>query len=370
LATTKTPLQRNQCEPMNIFTHRVTVGLMLVAGCGSKASDTASNKTAAPGVKVALTAAVEASTPEILTVTGLVAAEQRTDVSPDTAGKVLQVMVERGQKVKQGAPLVRLDTRNAQLGATEARANLAAVRAQRQLAEDECKRSEQLLGKGAITQSQYDRERTSCTAALQQVAAAEARTQMITKSISDGIVRAPFDGEVTQKMASPGMWVGPGVPLVTLVDADPLHVDLAVPEGAFAHLKQGQAVDVEATAFAGQVFKAKITRLGGEVGRMNRAITVEAQLDPGSPLLAGMFAESRIVVGEKKLPVIPASAAVQRSKTWRVFVAVNGQLEERVVQLGPAPSATEISIRAGLAVGEKVATTITPQIVDGLKLIP
>ncbi len=350
----------------------VTVSLAATfasTGCGKKTDGKPTTKAATPAVNVALSTAAEAPTPVILTVTGLVAAEQRTDVSPDTAGKVLQVMVERGQKVKRGAPLVQLDTRNAQLGANEARANLAGLRAQRQLAEDECKRSEQLLGKGAITQSQYDRERTSCTAALQQVTAAEARTQMITKSISDGIVRAPFDGEITQKMASPGMWVGPGLALVTLVDADPMHVDLAVPEGAFSSIKAGQTVEVETTAFAGQTFTATITRIGGEVGRMNRSITVEAQLQPGTPLLAGMFAETRIVTGTAKLPVIPKTAAVLRGKTWRVFVAQNGQLEERVVQLGPSPGPDQVSIRQGVAAGDKVATTITPAIVDGLKII-
>lgn len=353
--------------PHSLF--MLTTLVIVASGCNKKSGGQAASKATVAPVKVALTTVAEGPTPEILTVTGLIAAEQRTDVSPDTAGKVLQVYVERGQKVKRGAPLVQLDTRNAQLNANEARANLAALQAQRQLAQDECKRSEQLLAKGAITQSQYDRERTSCTAALQQVTAAEARTQMITKSISDGIVRAPFDGEVTQKMASPGMWVGPGTPLVTLVDADPMHVDLSVPEGKFADIKDGQTVEVEATAFAGRTFTAKVTRIGGEVGRMNRSITVEAQLEAGTPLLSGMFAETRIVTGSTKLPLVPKASLVMRGKTWRAFVARNGQLEERVVQIGPSPGPDQVSIRQGLAVGDKVVTAVTPEIVDGLKII-
>lgn len=339
------------------------------AACGNKTpATTAQAKPVAAPVAVPLTTVATQAAPDVIAVTGLVAADQRADVSADTNGRVVAVRVERGQRVKQGEALVMLDTRSAALGATEARANLAAVRAQRALAEEECKRSEQLLAKGAITQSQFDRERTNCTAALQQVAAAEARTQMIAKSVADGVVRAPFDGLITQKMAVPGMWAGPGIPLVTLVDDDPLRLDLAVPEGLFAQIKEGLEVNVEATAFAGQSWKATISRMGGEVGRQNRSITVEARLAPGSPLLPGMFAEAKIVVGQKQLPVVPKTAVVKKGKNWRAFVAVGGQLEERVVQISAAHEAGAVAIRSGLASGEKVATTVTPQIVDGLRI--
>src|SRR5204863_1222232 len=132
--------------------------------------------------------------PNRLIVTGTVVPDESCDVAAGIAGKVVAVMVERGDTAKAGDALIRLDTRNAQLGAREANANLEAARAQKQLAQDECARAQSLFDKGAITKSEYEREQTSCTAALQQVTAAEARTQMITKSISDGIVRAPFAG--------------------------------------------------------------------------------------------------------------------------------------------------------------------------------
>jgi RND family efflux transporter MFP subunit len=341
------------------------------SACSKKPSVATVDKTVAAAVSLPTTVAIEAATPKVLIVTGLIAADQRTDVSADTAGKVLAVMVERGQRVKQNQPLVRLDTRNAVLGATEARANLASITAQRQLAEEECKRSEALLAKGAITQSQYDREKTSCTSALQQVAAAQARSQMIGKSIADGIVRAPFDGQITQKMASPGMYVGPGVALMTLIDDDPLHIDLSIPEGAIGRVAENQVVELVATSFENKVFKAKVTRISGEVGRTSRAITVEALIEPGSQLLPGMFAEARINIGSEPLPSIPATAVVKRGKTYRAFVVVNGQLEERVVQLGPEPSAQMVSIRSGIVVGDKVITVVNDsktKITDGMRV--
>ena len=77
-----------------------------------------------------------------------------------------------------GQPVVQLDVRNAALSAREAQANLESARAQKQLAEEECKRTKTLLDKGAITRSEYNRQATQCTSTLQQVSAAQARADM------------------------------------------------------------------------------------------------------------------------------------------------------------------------------------------------
>jgi membrane fusion protein (multidrug efflux system) len=340
-----------------------------LAACRKSGADT-SRKDAAPPVPTATVIAAEAETPELLTLTGSIVPDESSDVASDIAGKVVAVMVERGDTVKAGDPLVRLDTRNAQLGAREANANLAAARAQRQLAQDECARAQALFDKGAITKSQYEREQTSCTAALQQVAAAEARTQMITKSIADGIVRAPFAGTVSDRLIAPGEWVAPGVRLVTLVDADPLKVELTVAEAAVPRIALDQEVEVEAVAFPGKAFPGKLTRMGAEIGRQTRALTVEATLEPGSPLVPGMFVEARIVVGSRKLPAVPRTAVVKRGQTWRAFVIVKDHLEERVVQLGPPPAEGQVSIVKGVAAGEVLAASVDDKTVDGTRVQP
>src|SRR5215813_7295619 len=112
--------------------------------------------------------------PANVPLTGMIAADQRSEVTADTQGKVVSVLVERGQRVKMGQPVVQLDVRNAALSAREAQANLEAARAQKQLAEEECKREQVLFEKGAITRSEYDRQMTQCTSTLQQVSAAQA----------------------------------------------------------------------------------------------------------------------------------------------------------------------------------------------------
>jgi len=330
-------------------------------GAGSKAPPP-------PPAKVPLVVAQEAPSPDVLTLTGMIAADQRSEVTADTQGKVIAVLVERGQRVKMGQPVVQLDVRNASLSAREAQANLEAARAQKQLAEEECKRTQTLLDKGAITRSEYDRQATQCTSTLQQVSAAQARADIFSKSVADGLVRAPFDGQVTEKSVAPGEWVAPGRTLFTLVDDDPLRIELSVPEASVRAIQKDEKVELSAVAQPGKTYTAKVSRIGGEIGK-SRSLIVEATLDPQSDLVPGMFAEAHVIVGQTARPVIPADAVVKRAKLWHAYVAVKGELQDRIVQIGPAPGPGQVSILQGLNKGDKVVAKITDQITDGLRVV-
>src|SRR5574338_622974 len=101
--------------------------LLALVGC-KKPSDSGEGSAKpppAPPLKVVTATVAEGPTPDEIVVTGRVTADQRSDVTADTQGKVINVMIERNQRVKLGQPVVQLDVRNAALGAREAQANLA-----------------------------------------------------------------------------------------------------------------------------------------------------------------------------------------------------------------------------------------------------
>ncbi len=365
----------------------VVLALATLIACNKKDADTATKAPPAPPVKVETVAAVEAPVPELLTLTGMVAADQRSEVTADTQGKVIAVMIERGQRVKMGDPVVRLDVRSAALSSREAQANLAAARSQKELAEGECKRVQSLLDKGAITRSEYDRQMAACTGAVQQVAAAQARAEMITKSVSDGLVRAPFEGVVVEKNVTPGEWVAPGRALFTLLDDSPLRIELSVPEKAVRAIRVDQPVSLTAVANPCYRYNAKVTRIGGEVGR-TRSLIVEATIDAMTPVLLdtpeckdtlaqvktdlvpGMFAEARVEIAKVKRPVVPDDAVDKRGKLMHVFVAAKGEVEDRIVQVAAADEPGKVAIVKGIEVGEQVVRKAkgNPAIVDGLRI--
>jgi membrane fusion protein, multidrug efflux system len=358
------------------------VAVLALTACNKKGEDGAAKPAPAPPVKVAFVTAAEAETPKVLVLTGTVAAAQRSEVTADTQGKVIAVMIERGQRVAMGQPVVRLDVRNAAYSGREAQANLAAARAQKDLADEECKRTKSLLDKGAITRSEFDRQNTQCTSAQQQVQAAQARTEMMMKAVTDGVVSAPFKGIVADKNVSPGEWVQPGRALFTLVDDDPLKVELSVPEAAVAAVQLDQRVELTSVSHPEKIYTATVKRIGGEIGR-TRSLIVEAVVDkspgdtgsaapmttPNPELVPGMFVEAHVVIGKVTRPVLPTDAVARRGKTYHAFVEHKGELEERLVQLGPTPGPGQVSIEQGIAKGDKVVAKVTPQIVDGLKVV-
>lgn len=339
----------------------LAMGSMVACG-GAKKGDAA--KPVEKTVKVATITIAEAQAPTFVTVTGTVTADQSSNVASQVPGKVAAVLVELGDVVKTGQPLLKLDTSTAALNAAEAQAQLRAAQAQKANGETECGKSKALFEQGAISQSQYERERVGCVGLDETVAAAEARTRSVFKMVGDGVIRAPFAGVVSARRVNVGEWVSPGMGLITVVDEDPLTLELSVPEMYTGKIATGQMVDFEVAAFPDQVFHAKVARLGGEVGRQTRTMTVEADVNKGSPVRSGMFAEARVLLGEEMRPVVPKTALVKRGTSWRVFVVNGRYAEERVVERGVALG-EQVVILGGLKTGDVVVDPIPPDLVDG-----
>src|ERR1044071_2503839 len=104
--------------------------LASLSACKKPGSETDAKAPPSAPEKLELVAAQEAPAPDVLVLTGVIAADQRSEVTADTQGKVIAVLVERGQRVKMGQPVVQLDVRNASLSAREAQANLESARAE------------------------------------------------------------------------------------------------------------------------------------------------------------------------------------------------------------------------------------------------
>lgn len=343
----------------------VLLSILFLVACNEATADHATSKPpATPRETIARQLVIEELTPDVLPLTGRLTADQRADVTADTQGKVIAVYVKRGQRVKKGDPVVRLDVRSAAMQSAEAAANLASARAEKKNAEIECQRAERLYAQGAITRSEADRTATRCESAVSQVSAATARASVIAKGVSDGVVRAPFDGVVSSKAVNVGEWVAPGRALFTLVDAEPLTIELAVPESAVREIELGQPVTLTMVSAPGTIYRAKITRLAAEISS-SRSMIAEATLEPTVDLVPGMFAEAEVVVGHTMRPVIPRSAAVLRGKDWHVFVVKETELEDRVVQIGPAATSDEVAVLANLAKDEIVVREPSPTTADG-----
>jgi membrane fusion protein, multidrug efflux system len=241
---------------------------------------------AQPPTAIAVVTAKTADVPEALTGIGTIEAVHQVTVTPEVAGRIVQIDFESGSMVKAGDPLIQLYDK-------PDRADLLNFEAQQRLAELNLKRSQQLVGR-YTPQATVDQDQ----ATLDQAASGIAKTQAV---IAQKLVKAPFDGQLGIRQIDLGEYVQAGAPVVTLTNLDQLYVNFTLPEQAKSQIASGQDVKITADAYPGQEFDAKLATIDPQVTADTRVLKLQAVLNnPGHLLLPGMFANVSVV-----LPVHP-----------------------------------------------------------------
>jgi membrane fusion protein (multidrug efflux system) len=341
----------------------------LAVGCKKPeppAAELTSAQPPVPTVKVQTTPVVEQMMPEYLTLTGSLKASQESEVAADAIGKVTATFVERGQKVKQGDTLAILDARGASITAAQAAAQTGLARAQLDQAQKECDRVKSLFQSGAISQAEFDRTTSQCQTTQFSAAAAQAQQQNAQKIVGDSVIRAPFTGVVGERYVNVGQYVQASTKIVSLYAPDPLRLELTVPEANVGNIKPEQAVKFGVASFGDdQEFTGIVKFISPNVRPTTRDLVIEA-LVPNleGKLRPGMFAVAKLVVGEKKRPVVP-SAGIKKDETGaRVFVIADKRISERLVQVG-AEKEGLTAVIAGVKPGETVVSELGPDVRDG-----
>ncbi len=304
--------------------------------------------------------------PEYLVLTGSLRADQESNIAADASGKVLQLLVERGQAVMRGQVIATLDARSATLGATAAQAQAKLAQSQLEQAQKECERVKHLLETGAISQAEYDRQTSQCTVQQWSAAAAEAQQQSATKLLGDTSIRAPFDGIIGERMVNVGQYVQPSTQVASIYDPDPLRLQVTVPEANLAEVKPGTPVTFSVAAFRDERFTATVKYISPNVRESTRDLVVEA-IAPNheARLRPGMFAVARLELSERPHAVVPTNAVKRDDTEARVFVVGPAkEVQERLVQLGETKGGV-VAVLGGVKAGEAVVLQPGPDVRDG-----
>ncbi|EEA04090.1 efflux transporter, RND family, MFP subunit [Burkholderia sp. H160] len=197
----------------------------VLAACGGKTPS--DPRTEAPVVRIAI---VEGSTLGARSFTGTVAARVQSDLGFRVSGKVLERLVNAGQTVKRGQPLMRIDPVDLKLAAQAQQEAVAAARARaQQTAEDEA-RYRDLRGTGAISASAYDQVKAAADAAKAQLSATEAQADVAHNASRYTELVADGDGVVMETLAEPGQVVNAGQTVVRLAHAGRREAVIQLPE--------------------------------------------------------------------------------------------------------------------------------------------
>jgi membrane fusion protein, multidrug efflux system len=380
-------------------------GALGFAAC-STGNAKATEPQAAVAVEVASSTAVEQPIARFVRATGTLMAEDQADVAAETAGRVVATPIERGSRVAEGGELARVVATETNAQLKEAEANAAQIearlgltseaaldvnnvpevqtaKASYELAQGEFNRIKSLLDQRVVSQSEYDQRRTQMEATRQQyeaakngaaqqyqsLQAARARVSLARKASADTSVRAPFAGQVGERLVAVGDYVTKGMKVATVVRVNPLRVQLTIPEQFVSAVAVGQAVTFEVDAYQGRQFEGQIKYLSPSLEATQRALTVEALVpNPNGVLKPGLFATARIQQPQKTPGVLVPAGAVQTSAgTSRVYVVNGDHVDERIVTTGETLGEL-VEITKGLKAGERVATKNVNQLADGIKV--
>lgn len=250
-----------------------------------------------PPVNVTATNAEQRDWQSRLPAIGTLRAIQGVTVTAEVSGIVRNILFVSGDKVKQNQPIVQLenDVEEATLRTAEADLGLAQV---------EYERGKSLVGRQAISKSEYDRlaaQLNRSTATVAQLRAALAKKRIL----------APFDGTIGIRRVDVGDYVSPGTEIVTLQDLSTLLIDFFLPEQDFPLLKPGQAVTVRVAAYPEQSFEARIEAISPRVDNETRNLLVRASMaNPDGKLLPGMFANLEVQLPDSAPRVVVPETAV------------------------------------------------------------
>jgi RND family efflux transporter MFP subunit len=229
----------------------------------------------------------------------------RAAVGPQlVAAYVDTVLVRPGAAVKRGDVLAAVA------------ASARALDAKRAALAKESQRISSLLDGGFVSPNEVDQKSAEVASMEAQLAAAKAQLAGRSLEVNDCVLRAPFDGEISERMADPGAFVRPGQSIVTVVDRETVRITVEVPETDFEIVPPGTEVSARLLA-TGKTIKAKVSRRAPSADLSTRTVHVEMDIaDPGRTIPVGTSAELRIEVGEPaqatEVPLI--AAAVKGSK--------------------------------------------------------
>jgi len=340
---------------------------------------------------------------------GSLFALEEVTVSSEVEGKVDEVLVDIGDRVERGQPLVNVNTTELKLSLDQQRALYQQVRARLGIepesedlknvldaaevkkaaadlreAEDTYKRAQQLLAKQLMPRQDFDQTEArmhSASAAYDlavqsvqnlraQLSQYKASVQLAEKKLRDAVIRAPFKGQVKERVVAPGQYLKVQTPVMVIVSIDPLRVRLKIPEPMAGWIQIGERINVSVDAYPDKTFSGKLARINPSVDPQSRTFEVEALLENSDGLLKpGFFAKARIPSGKvDQAMTVPHNALQYSYGVYKLALIQGDVLKDTEVKVGDL-SSDEIEIVSGAKAGDMIAFPVKGQALkDGAKI--
>ena len=288
---------------------------------------------------------------------GTLQANEEVTLMPELDGQVTQIHFEEGQSVREGDLLIELERERET-------AELAQVKAEVDLAQQNLKRARALAGGKAMSLQEIDQIES-------QMALKEALYEFQEKRFNETYIRSPFAGTLGPRMISRGQFVSRGQSLVKLTDAHQIKVTYKIPERHLSQLKVDQTVLIRVAAYPDRTFEGKVDLIHPEVDANTRTIEVRAIAGNQEGLLKpGMFAKVETITSQRdRAVIIPEKAVVPSLTGFAVYLVETNTALQTPVTLGMRLPG-KVEIVSGVQAGQKVIVEGIQNVQDGAPVNP
>ena len=364
------------------------------AGCGNDPPATAVPPGGSEPRQVRVVPAAETEAARMVSASGTLAADDQIILGTKVIGRLGEISVDLGSRVKKGQGLARIDPSDYRLRVDQAQAALQQARVRLGLPpsgdNDQVNIEQTSLVRQAAavlkeTHLSHDRmvelwdrkliARAELDTAVSQLAVADGRYQdaleearnrqavlvqrrseleIARQQLADTVIVSPIDGAVSERQAAVGQYLPAGAPVVTLVRTHPLRLRLAVPEREARLVRVDQTVDLTVEGDPNK-YQGRVARLSPAIAENNRTLMIEAEVPNGQGALRpGSFAKANIVVESgQRIVTVPADSIVTFAGIEKVLTVANNAAVEKRVRTGRRID-TQVEIIDGIRAGEQV----------------
>ncbi|NVB40566.1 efflux RND transporter periplasmic adaptor subunit [Pseudenhygromyxa sp. WMMC2535] len=283
-------------------------------------------------------------------------AEMQVTVHAESTGRLTSLSFEEGDEVKKGQTLARIRREAQALGFERAESSLAD-------AQREFERVERLFKQGIASQSEYDEAESSL-----ELARLDKRDR--SHELSNTVIKAPFDGVVTQRFVDEGGFVSSGAQVLEVTDFDTLVARVYVPEKELDRLEEGQSAEVVGKAAKDRQGVGTVKRIAPIVDATTGTVKVTIGLPPeltggAKGFLPGMYAEVTLTTEvHADVLVVPKPALVHEEEQTFVFIA-DGERAKKVLLETGLSNEDFVEVGSGLSEGARVIVAGQAGLKDG-----
>jgi RND family efflux transporter MFP subunit len=278
-------------------------------------------------------------------------------------GKIVERKVDVGAMVADGQVLMRLDPQDLRLAEAQARATLRAAETERDLAQADYKRHQNLRAQNFVSQAVLDAKQAALRAAQANVDAARAGFRGQSNQAGYANLESDTHGVVTAVDAEVGQVVAAGTPVVRVARTDEKEVVIGIPEDRVVGLRQARDVQVRLWAKREEAIPGKIREVSPVADPATRTYTVKVSIPARADIRLGMTATVEMTTAgaaQASALRVPLSALVQDKGATSVWVVEKGRSGDAAVQLRrvqvAGQSGNDILLGGGVQAGQTVVT--------------